>query len=117
MKSQLPVSKSVKHCLDFSYVFSAPLHEETCFQQAGSSAVEGTSQAVLESSEQRMVPASLSLFLKSEKLREKDPSTGPSVIFDLFPQFTGLGHTSQITEGPYSGPSPIQNSIPILYMR
>ncbi len=53
MKSQLPVSKSVKHCLDFSSVFSAPLHEETCFQQAGSSAVEGTSQAVLESSDQR----------------------------------------------------------------
>jgi hypothetical protein len=53
MKSQLPVSKSVKHCLDFSSVFSAPLHEETCFQQAGSSAVEGTSQAVLESSDRR----------------------------------------------------------------
>jgi len=64
-----------------------------------------------------MVLASLSLFLKSEKLPEKDPSTGPSVIFDVFPQITGLGHTSQITEGPYSGPSPIQNSIPILYMR
>jgi hypothetical protein len=44
------------------------LPEETCFQQAGSSAVEGTSQAVLGSSEQRKVPASLSLFLKSEKI-------------------------------------------------
>jgi hypothetical protein len=31
---------SVKHCLDFSFVFSAPLPEETCFQQVGSSAVE-----------------------------------------------------------------------------
>jgi hypothetical protein len=104
MKSQLPVSKSVKHCLDFSYVFSAPLPEETCFQQAGSSAVEGTSRAVLESSDQRMVPASLSLFLKSENLPEKDPSTGPSMIFHLFPRLTGLGHTSQITEGPVLRP-------------
>jgi hypothetical protein len=42
--------------------------EETCFQQAGSSAAEGTSQDVLGSSDQRKVPASLSLFLKSEKI-------------------------------------------------
>jgi hypothetical protein len=34
----------------------------------GSSAVEGTSQAVLGSSDQWKVPASLSLFLKSEKI-------------------------------------------------
>ncbi len=33
----------IKHCLDFSFVF---LPEETCFQQAGSFAVEGTSRAV-----------------------------------------------------------------------
>jgi hypothetical protein len=44
------------------------LPEETCFQQAGSSAVEGTSQAVLGSSDLRKVPASLSLFVKSEKI-------------------------------------------------
>jgi hypothetical protein len=44
------------------------LPEETCFQQAGSSAVEGTSQVVLGSSDQRKVPASLSLFLKGEKI-------------------------------------------------
>jgi hypothetical protein len=44
------------------------LPEETCFQQAGSSEVEGTSQAVLGSSDQWKVPASLSLFLKSEKI-------------------------------------------------
>jgi hypothetical protein len=31
--------------------------------------VEGTSQAVLGSSDQRKIPASLSLFLKSEKIR------------------------------------------------
>jgi hypothetical protein len=36
------------------------LPEDTCFQQGGSSAVEGTSQ--------RKVLASLSLFLKSEKI-------------------------------------------------
>jgi hypothetical protein len=42
--------------------------EETYFQQAGCSAVEGTSQAVLRSSDRRKVPASLSLFLKSEKV-------------------------------------------------
>jgi hypothetical protein len=45
------------------------LPEEACFQQAGSSAVEGTSQAVLGSSDQRKVPAGLSLFLKSEKIQ------------------------------------------------
>jgi hypothetical protein len=45
------------------------LPEKTCFQQAGSSAVEGTSQAVLGSSDQRKVPAGLSLFLKSEKIQ------------------------------------------------
>jgi hypothetical protein len=33
---------TVKDCLDFSFVFSAPL--PACFQQAGSSAVEDTSQ-------------------------------------------------------------------------
>jgi hypothetical protein len=30
---------------------------------------------------------------------EKDLSTGPSAIFDMFPQPTGIGHRSQITEG------------------
>ncbi len=54
----------------FSFVFPAllPAWKETCFQQVGSSAVEGTSQAVVGSSDQRKVPASLSLFLKSEKI-------------------------------------------------
>jgi hypothetical protein len=47
-----PLPSSVKDCLDFSFVFSAPLPpEETCFQQVGSSAVEGTSQVVLGSSD------------------------------------------------------------------
>jgi hypothetical protein len=49
------------------------LLEETSLQQAGSFAVEGTSQAILGSFDQRKVPASLSLFLKSEKI----PATGP----------------------------------------
>jgi hypothetical protein len=43
------------------------LPEETCFQEAGPSAVEGTSEAVLGLTKQQKVPASLSLFLKSEK--------------------------------------------------
>jgi hypothetical protein len=43
---------------------------ETCFHQPRSSAVEGTSQAGLGSSDQRKVPASLSLFLKGEKIPE-----------------------------------------------
>jgi len=43
------------------------LPEETCFQQAGYYVVEGTSQAVLRSSDQRKVPASLSLFSKKRK--------------------------------------------------
>jgi hypothetical protein len=45
------------------------LPEETCFQQAGSSAVEGTSQTVLGFYDQRKVPASLSLFLKEQKIK------------------------------------------------
>jgi hypothetical protein len=44
------------------------LLQETYFHQAVSSAVEGSSQAVLGSSNQQKVPASLSLFLKSEKI-------------------------------------------------
>jgi hypothetical protein len=56
------------------------LPEETCFQQAGSSAVEGTNQAVLRSSDQRKVEKSQLCFTE-----EKDLSTGPYVIVDLFP--------------------------------
>ncbi len=94
----------------FPLHFQLPyLPEATCFQQAGSSVVEGTSQAVLVSSDQQKVRASLSLFLKSEKIPTllyigKDLSTGPSMIFDLFPRPTGLRHRSQITEGPVLRP-------------
>jgi hypothetical protein len=60
----------VKHCLDFSFVFSAPLPAGRNLFSArkGSSAVEDTSQAVLGSSNQQKVPVSLSVFLKSEKV-------------------------------------------------
>jgi hypothetical protein len=77
---------AVKHCLDFSFVILSSLDpylpEETCFQQAGYYVVEGTSQAALRSSEQRKVPASLSLFLKSEKIpallyKGKEPEYRP----------------------------------------
>jgi hypothetical protein len=101
---------SVKHSASiFLLYFQLPyLPKETCFQQAGSSAVEGTSQDIPGSSGHRKVLAGLSLFLKSEKIpaliyEEKDLSTGPSVIFDLFPRPISLGHRSEITEGrPFS---------------
>jgi len=55
----------------FSFVLSAPLCtclKEPVFSKAGSSAVEGTtSQTVPGFFDEMKVPASLSLFLKSEK--------------------------------------------------
>jgi hypothetical protein len=47
-------------------------------------------------SDQRKVPALLYV--------GKNLSTGPSVIFNVFPGPTGLGHRSQITEGPVLRP-------------
>jgi hypothetical protein len=61
--------------------------------------VEGTSQAVLGSSDQRKVVGSLSLFLKREKIPDLI-YIWKGVIFDLLPRPTSLGHRSQITEGP-----------------
>ncbi len=59
----------VKHGLDFPLYFQLRhLPGETCFQQAGSSAVGGTGQALLGSSDNRKVLASPSIFLKSEKI-------------------------------------------------
>ncbi len=48
-----PFLQHIKHCLwIFHLYFQLPYRpEETCFQQAGSSVVEGTSQAVLGSSD------------------------------------------------------------------
>jgi hypothetical protein len=42
--------------------------KKPCFQQAGSSAVEGTSHAVMGSCDELNVPTTLSLFLRSEKI-------------------------------------------------
>ncbi len=68
------------------------LPEETCFQQAGSSAVEGTNQAVLGTSDQRKVPASLSLFLKSEKI--------PALLYvGKGPEYRPLPDLRSVSEG------------------
>jgi len=71
--------------------------------------VEGTNQAILGSSDQRNVPASVSLFLKSEKISAllyvgKGLEDTPFHDFDLYPRPTGLGHRSQIMKGlrPFS---------------
>jgi hypothetical protein len=37
-------------------------------------------------------------------MEEKDLSIGPFVIFNLFPRLTGLGHRSEIMEGPVLRP-------------
>jgi hypothetical protein len=68
-----------------------------------SSGMEGTRQAVLGPSDHQKVPASLSLFLKSEKIPallflRKGPECRP------FPGPASLRHRSQITEGPVLRP-------------
>jgi hypothetical protein len=74
--------------------------------------VEGTSQAVLGSSNQRKVPASLSLFLKSEKLPAlfkvgKGPKDRRFCDFQLVP--SAYWPWAQISwKGLYVGPYPIQ---------
>jgi hypothetical protein len=81
--------------------------------------VEGTSQALLGSSDQQMVPARLSLFLKSEKLPAlKWTRVQALPWFSTY--YLGLpasGTHVKSRKGLYLGPSPIQNSIPILYTR
>jgi hypothetical protein len=90
------------------------LPEETCFQQAGFYAVEGISQAVLGSSDQQKVPASLSLFIKSEK----NPSSAlcrkrtrvqalPWLVTCSLSGVPGSGTDRKLQKGLYSGPSPI----------
>jgi hypothetical protein len=85
--------------------------EETCFQQVRLSAVEGTSQAVLGSYDQRKVPASISLFLKSEKIPAllyvllyvgKGPEYSPFRDFDLFLRRIGWGTDLNSRKGLYS---------------
>jgi hypothetical protein len=85
------------------------LPEGACFQQAGSSAVEGTSQAVLGSYDQSKVPPSLSLFLKSEKIPAlvyigKGPEYRRFCDFRPVPWAYQLGHISQIAKGPVLRP-------------
>jgi hypothetical protein len=59
-----------KHCLDiFLCIFSSiTCLKKPIFIKWDLFAVEGTSHVVLGSSDQQKVPASLSLFLKSEKI-------------------------------------------------
>ncbi len=74
--------------------------EETCFAQRGSSALEGTSQAILGFSDQRKVPASFSLFLKSEKI--------PALLYvGKGPEYRPF-HDFRPLLVAYSGPSPRQ---------
>jgi hypothetical protein len=101
--------RNLKHCLDFSFVFSAPLPVWRNLFSATGIFWGGRYQPVLGSSDQRTVLANLLLFLKSKKISAllylgKGPGTGPSMIFDMFPWPTGLGHRSQITEGPSAIP-------------
>jgi hypothetical protein len=105
----------VKHCLDFSFVFSAPLPAwENLFSasgifcggryQPGCTGIfwpaEGTNQPITISKKWKNPSSAL----------RRNLSTGPSVIFFylcLRCWHTGLGHRSQIREGPVLRPSPI----------
>jgi hypothetical protein len=95
----------------FLCIFSsiACLPEETRFHPAGSSAVEGTSQAVLDSSDQWKVRASLSLFLKSENIPALLYLRKAAAIFNLFPRHTRQGMDLKLQKGLRIGPSPIHN--------
>jgi hypothetical protein len=89
---------AIKHRLDFSFIISAPLPAWRNLFSARGDLLGGR------------YPASLSLFLKVEKIsalltREKDlSSTGPFVNFDVFPRPPSLRHRSQITGGPLLRP-------------
>ncbi len=66
------------------------LPEETCFQQVGSSVVESTRRLYWDILTSGRYQPTYHYFLKSEKIPTllyvgKGLSTGPSVIFDLFP--------------------------------
>jgi len=82
----------------------------TCFQQAGSSAVEGTSQDIPGSSADRKGLAGLSLFLKSEKnpssaLRRK--RTWVQALPSFSTCFLGLSAWGTDLKSRKAGPSPI----------
>jgi hypothetical protein len=88
------------------------LPKETCFQQTGYSAVEGTSQAILQSSDQGKVQASQSLFLKIEKILAllyggKGPEYRPFCDFQPVP--SAYWPPPQISN--HKGPSPIRKEL------
>jgi hypothetical protein len=93
-------------------VFSAPIPawRNLFSERKGSSAVEGTSQAVLGSSNQQKVPVSLSVFLKSEKVPAllylgKGPEYWP------FHDFRPVGLPPQAQSQIMEGPSPIPKEL------
>jgi hypothetical protein len=104
-----------KHCLDFLLcIFSSiTCLKKPVFSKLEPFAVEGTSQVILGSSDQRKVPASLSLFLKSEKIPArlyvgKRPRYRPFRDFRPVPlAYWPREQISNQRKGLYSGPSPI----------
>jgi hypothetical protein len=106
-------SPHVKHCLDFSFVFSAPLRAWTnLFSASGISALECTSQAVLGSSYQRKVPASVPLFLKKWKnpsfalRRKRTRVQAPPWFWICSLGLLAWGTDLKSQKGLYSHPSP-----------
>jgi hypothetical protein len=93
----------------FPLYFQLPYPPED--QYAGSLAVEGTSQAVLGSSCQWKVPASLSLFVKSEKIivllcvgKGHEYRRFFRDFFYCSLSLPASGNRAQITEGPEYSP-------------
>ncbi len=114
------IALHVKHCLDFSFVFSAPLpawrNEETYLFSASGIFYSGRYQrAVLGSSVQQKVPASLSLFLKVKKKRNllylrKGPEYRPfgafqpvTLAYRPWAQISNHGKASPILKNPTLG--------------
>jgi len=96
----------------FPLYFQLPyVPEETCFQQAGSCAVEGTSQVVLGSSDHGKVGTSQVVTI-SEKWKNPSSGKGTWVQALLWFPTCSLGLPASGTDlksrkGLYSGPSPI----------
>jgi hypothetical protein len=97
----MPIEKYIKHCLDFSFVFSAPLRAwRNLISASGSSAVEGTSQPVTISKKWK-IPALLYV--------GKGPEYRP--FHDFRPVPSAYRPRAQISNH-YSGPSPIHKWAP-----
>jgi hypothetical protein len=91
------------------------LPQETCFQQAGSSMVEGTSQTVLGSSNHPKVPPAVTISKQYKNLSSALHRKGILVQVLLWFLTCSLGLLALGTDlksrkGLYSGPSPIQNA-------